>query len=131
MEWKAALAGAPVTDWEHQYNWVDGSIRQRYSCGGSPRAGGNARRFKAQPPITYANKARAPTLVMTNMEGFRVAPTQSFALYRALKDNGADADFIGFTRRTHSSADPVNSRERNTLRLEWMKAHINGPKVTP
>lgn len=130
-EWTAAMAGAPVTDWEHQYNWGDGSIRQRYSFSGSPWVGENAKTYKAQSPITYASKAKAPTLVMTNMEDFRVPPTQAFALYRALKDNGVEADFIGFTGRTHSSADPVNSRERNKLWLEWVKAHINGPKVTP
>ena len=130
-EWTAAMAGAPVTDWEHQYNWGDGSIRQRYSFGGSPWVGDNARRFKEQSPITYASKAKAPTLVMSNMEDFRVPPTQAFALYRALKDNGVETEFIGFTGRTHSSADPVNSRERNRLWLEWVKAHINGPTVTP
>lgn len=130
-EWTAAMAGAPVTDWEHQYNWGDGSIRQRYSFGGSPWVGDNAKRFKAQSPITYANKAKVPTLVMSNMEDFRVPPTQAFALYRALKDNGVETEFIGFTGRTHSSADPVNSRERNKLWLEWVKTHINGARVTP
>ena len=130
-EWTAAMAGAPVTDWEHQYNWGDGSIRQRYSFGGSPWVGDNAKTYKAQSPITYAAKAKAPTLVMTNMEDFRVPPTQAFALYRALKDNGVESDFIGFTGRTHSSADPVNSRERNKLWLEWVKSHIDGKRVTP
>jgi dipeptidyl aminopeptidase/acylaminoacyl peptidase len=68
---------------------------------------------------------------MSNMEDFRVPPTQAFALYRALKDNGVETDFIGFTGRTHSSADPVNSRERNKLWLEWVKSHIDGRRVTP
>ena len=34
--WKAAVAGAAVTDLVHEYNFSDGNITQRYSFGGSP-----------------------------------------------------------------------------------------------
>lgn len=130
-EWTAAMAGAPVTSWEDQYNLGDGGIRRRYGFGGSPWTDGRMAAYRAQSPITYAPNIKVPTLVMSNMEDFRVPPTQAFALYRAMKDNGVETEFIAFTGRTHSSADPVNSRERNKLWIDWVKRHIDGGRATP
>jgi dipeptidyl aminopeptidase/acylaminoacyl peptidase len=129
-EWKAAIAGAPVTNFEDQYNLADSNIGWRYLFGGSPWVGDNAKMYKAQSPITYATKIKAPTLIMSNMEDFRVPPTQAMALYRALKDNGVTTEFIGFPGRTHASGDPVNAMERNRLWLEWVKKYIT-PRVQP
>ena len=87
--------------------------------------------YREQSPITYARQIRTPTLVMSNMEDFRVPPTQAFALYRAMKDNGVETEFIGFGGRTHSSADPVNSRERVRLWVDWVKRHIGETALVP
>ena len=123
-EWKAAMAGAPVTDWEDMYNFADGSVTIRYSFGGSPWTGGRMKAYREQSPITYATRIKTPTLVMSNMEDFRVPPTQAFALYRAMKDNGIETEFIGFAGRTHSSSDPVNSLERSRLWVDWVKRRL-------
>jgi len=130
-EWKAAMAGAPVTDWEDMYNFADGSVTIRYAFGGSPWTGDNLKAYRAQSPITYARNIRTPTLVMSNMEDFRVPPTQAFALYRAMKDNGVETEFIGFTGRTHASADPVNAMERARLWVDWVKRHLTEAKLVP
>lgn len=130
-EWRAAMAGAPVTSWEDMYNFADGSVTIRHIFGGSPWTEGRMKAYREQSPITYATRIRTPTLVMSNMEDFRVPPTQAFALYRAMKDNGVETEFIGFTGRTHSSADPVNSRERSRLWVDWVKRHIGGGALVP
>ncbi len=130
-EWKAAMAGAPVTDLEDQYNFGDGSIGWRHFNGGSPWTGGRQKQYREQSPITYATRIRTPTLVMSNMEDFRVPPTQAFKLYRAMKDNGVETEFIGFQGRTHASADPVNARERLRLWIDWVKQHIDRPTTVP
>jgi len=130
-EWQAAMAGAPVTSWEDQYNYGDGSITVRYLFGGSPWTDGRIQAYRDQSPITYATKIKTPTLVMSNMEDFRVPPTQAFMLYRAMKDNGVETEFIGFRGRTHASADPVNSRERARLWVDWVKRHLTPTTSTP
>jgi len=68
---------------------------------------------------------------MTNMEDFRVPPTQAFALHWALKDDGVESKFIGFRGRTHSSSDPVNARERSRLWIDWVNTHIDGGASVP
>ena len=123
-EWRAAVAGAPVTSWEDMYNFGDTNIGIRYTLGGSPWTDNRMQSYRAQSPITYATKIRTPTLVMSNMEDFRVPPTQAFALYRAMKDNGVETDFIAFTGRTHASADPVNAMARSRLWVDWVKRHF-------
>ncbi len=129
-EWTAAMAGAPVTNWEEMYNLADGSLTIRHSFGGSPWTEGREKAYQAQSPVTYARKIRTPTLVMSNMEDFRVPPTQAMALYRAMKDNGVETRFVGFQGRTHASSDPVNGRERTRQWVEWVKEKL-APKVTP
>ena len=128
-EWRAAMAGAPVTSWEDMYNFADGSVVIRYSFGGSPWTEERMKAYREQSPITYATRIRTPTLVMSNMEDFRVPPTQAFALYRAMKDNGVETEFIGFQGRTHASADPVNSRERARLWVDWVRRHLGADLV--
>jgi len=123
-EWQAAMAGAPVTDWEDMYNFGDGNITIRYTFGGSPWKDGRIKAYREQSPISYAGRIKAPTLVMANLEDFRVPPTQAFELYRAMKDNGVETEFIGFAGRTHASADPVNSKERARLWVDWVKRHL-------
>ncbi len=128
-EWKVGMAGAPVTSFEDQYNLSDSNIQYRYAFGGSPWVGDFALRYREQSPITYARHIKAPTLIMSNMEDFRVPPTQALALYHALKDNGVETEFVGFEGRTHASADPVNGRERLRLWIEWVKRHMgNGSR---
>ena len=123
-EWTAAMAGAPVTSWEDQYNLSDGSVSTRYVIGGSPWTGDRQRIAREQSPITYATKIRTPTLVMANIEDFRVPPAQAMSLYHAMKDNGVETEFIAFPGRTHNSSDPVNSRERTRLWIDWVKRHL-------
>jgi dipeptidyl aminopeptidase/acylaminoacyl peptidase len=131
-QWTVAMAGAPVTNFEDQYNLADSNVGWRYLFGGSPWVGDYAKLYREQSPITYATKIKAPTLIMSNMEDFRVPPTQAMALYRALKDNGVTTEFIGFPGRTHASGDPVNAMERNRLWLEWVKKHMaQQPRVQP
>jgi dipeptidyl aminopeptidase/acylaminoacyl peptidase len=114
-----------VTSWEDQYNLSDGSVSTRYVLGGSPWTGDRQRIAREQSPITYATKIKAPTLVMANIEDFRVPPAQAMSLYHAMKDNGVETEFIAFPGRTHNSSDPVNSRERTRLWIDWVKRHLD------
>ncbi len=129
-EWTTAIAGAPVTSWEDQYNLSDGNVSTRYVLGGSPWTGDRQRIAREQSPITYATRIKAPTLVLSNIEDFRVPPSQALSLYRALKDNGVETEFIAFPGRTHNPSDPANSRERSRLWVDWLKRHLDdAPRV--
>jgi dipeptidyl aminopeptidase/acylaminoacyl peptidase len=124
--WRVAVAGAAVTDWMDQYNLGDANVRRASAFGGSPWT--DPKRMQAfmdQSPIAYASKIRTPTLVMTNMEDYRVPPTQSFKLYHALKDNGVPTKFVGYPIFGHNANDPVRSRDVQRRWIGWIEQHFN------
>jgi dipeptidyl aminopeptidase/acylaminoacyl peptidase len=123
-EWRAGMAGAPVTSLQDEYNFSDGNVGWRYLFNGSPWREEYARKYAEQSPITYATRIKAPTLVMTNLEDFRVPPTQAFALHRALKDNQVETGLVVFAGRTHYPVAPVDGEEVLRRWLGWIKQYI-------
>jgi dipeptidyl aminopeptidase/acylaminoacyl peptidase len=129
--WKVAVAGAAVTDNLDQYNLGDANVRRGYAFGGSPWT--SPERMKAyidQSPITYVSKIRTPTLVMSNMGDYRVTVTQSFKLYRALKDNGVETRFVGYPLAGHNANDPVHQRDVQRRWMQWIADRLDTPKPT-
>ncbi len=123
--WRAAMAGAPVTDNLDQYNLGDGNVRRRYGFGGSPwTSPERMKAFRDQSPITYAPKIRTPTLIMHNMGDYRVTVTQGFQLYHALRDNGVETKFIGYPLPGHNAADPVHQRDVQRRWMGWLADHF-------
>ncbi len=123
--WRAAMAGAPVTDNLDQYNLGDGNVRRRFAFGGSPwTSPERMKAFKDQSPITYAPKIRTPTLIMHNMGDYRVTVTQGFQLYHALKDNGVETKFVGYPLSGHNAADPVHQRDVQRRWMGWLAEHF-------
>jgi len=126
-EWRVGMAGAPVTSLADQYNFSDGNIGYRYLFKGSPWRAEFKQKFVEQSPITYATRIKAPTLIMTNREDFRVPPTQAYALRRALKDNGVETELLTFAGRTHSPRNPVDQQELMRRWVDWIKQHMEEP----
>src|SRR5215467_3943486 len=126
--WRAAVAGAAVTDWLDQYDLGDANVRRAAAFGGSPWT--DAKRMQAyieQSPITYASRIRTPTLVMTNTQDFRVTPTQSFKLYHALNDNGVTTKFVGYPIYGHNASVPVRQRDVQRRWIEWIEQCFREP----
>jgi len=122
--WKAAVAGAAVTDWLDQYNLSDANAARAGSLGGSPWVGDNMKKYIAQSPIYSAKNIKAPTLILSNTGDPRVPVTQSYKLYHALKDNGTKTKFIGWPVAAHNASDPITLRERDKAWLDWLTEHL-------
>ncbi|HBY60388.1 MAG TPA: hypothetical protein DEH78_11230 [Solibacterales bacterium] len=123
--WKAAVAGAAVTDMLDQYNLGDANVRRGSAFGGSPYT--DAKRmeaFREQSPITYATRVRVPTLIMATTGDYRVPITQSYRYYHALRDRGVKTQFIGYPVYGHSPTDPVHQRDVFSRYLGWLKDHL-------
>ena len=122
--WKAAVAGAPVTDWVDQYNLADGNVQVRYIFGGSPWTGDYMKAYVAQSPISYAGRIKTPTLILSNTGDARVIPTQAYKLFHALKDNGVVTRFFAYPIPGHNAADPVRARDTWRRWLEWLEDYL-------
>lgn len=122
--WKAAVAGAAVTDWMDQYNLSDGNVGRATAIGGSPYVGDNIKKYIAQSPITEAKNIKAPTLILANTGDPRVPVSQSYKLYHTLIDNGTVTKFMGWPIPAHNATDPITQMERDRLWVNWLNTYL-------
>lgn len=123
--WKAAVAGAAVTNWVDQYSLADISTDFAAAFfGGSPWDPKYAAAYRAESPITYARAVRTPTLILSDMGDYRVPVSQSFEFYHALRDNGVEAKFVAMPRGGHFPADPAGAENVLKLWIGWFEDHL-------
>jgi dipeptidyl aminopeptidase/acylaminoacyl peptidase len=128
--WKAAVAGAAVTDWLDQYDLGDANVRRANGFGGSPYTDATRmKEFVEQSPITNAPKIRTPTLILSDVGDYRVTITQSYKLYHALKDNGVETRFFAYPIPGHSPTDPVRQRDVDRKWVGWLQKYLEGNTV--
>lgn len=77
-----------------------------------------------QSPITFASRIKTPTLILSNMGDARVPVTQSFAMYRALKDNGVTTKFIAYPLSGHNADDPVHQSDVDRRYVDWFSTYL-------
>ncbi len=124
--WKAAVAGAPVTDLADQYAFADFNVQMRYAMkgGATPFTPEGHALYRAQSPITYATRAKTPTLILSNTGDFRVPYTQAFKLFRAMKAAGVETSFVAIPVEGHFPGDPVRTREVYRRWIDWLAPRL-------
>jgi len=122
--WKAAVAGAAVTDWVEMYNLSDGNVMQSEATGASPYRGDGMALNRRQSPSSSMMKVKAPTLIMCNTGDFRVPITQSFRLYRALMDNHITTEFYAIPAGGHFPCDPVRQMDVYQRWIDWLQRFL-------
>lgn len=126
--WRAAVAGAPVTDIVDQYTTADSNRQRAGQYGPSPFVGDNMASYSRQSPIFQAWRARAPTLIMADVGDWRVTIPQAYKLYRALSDNQVPVKFIAYPVPGHSPADPIRARDVWRRWVDWLKPYLGSPR---
>ncbi len=124
-EWRAAVAGAPVTDLVDQYTLSDNNTERSASYGPSPFVGDAMKSYIAQSPITYAWRVKTPTLIMSDVGDWRVTTTQAYKFFHALKDNGVAVKFMAYPVPGHSPADPIRARDVWRRWTAWLAPYLD------
>jgi dipeptidyl aminopeptidase/acylaminoacyl peptidase len=117
--WKTAFSGAAVNDLVDEYDLSDGNVQTAFAFRGSPHVGNNLADYRAQSPITYALDVTCPVTIMSDIGDARVPVTQSFRMYRILKDNNRPVRFIGIPVDGHNPGDIVRRIERERVWTDW------------
>jgi len=115
-----------VTDLMDDYCLADFNVQVRYwfPRQATPWTPEGERLYREQSPITYAAKAKTPTLILATTGDARVPPTQSYKLYHALKDAGVPVSFIAYPVSGHFPADPVRARDVYRRWADWLDKHL-------
>ena len=122
--WKAAVAGAPVTDLVEEYTLSDVQWLSSDIFGPSPYVGDNLKLYQSESPITYASKMKTPTLVLCDVGDYRVPIPEAYKLYHALKDNGVPVKFVAYPVLGHSPADPIRARDIWRRWTAWLEPYL-------
>jgi len=125
--WRAAVAGAPVTDLVDQYALSDNNVMRATAYGPSPFVGENLKAYAAESPISLAWRVKAPTLIMSDVGDWRVTTTQAYKFYHALKDNQTTVSFVAYPVPGHQPADPIRSRDVWRRWVAWLKPYLVNP----
>ncbi|HZW54136.1 MAG TPA: S9 family peptidase [Candidatus Elarobacter sp.] len=106
-DWRAAVAGAAVTDIAADYATADDIAADRALLGGSPFVAPYRAKAAAMSPITYAAQVRTPLLLMTCRGDTRVSPVGVYEFYHALRDLGRPVRLVAYPVDGHFPSDPV------------------------
>jgi dipeptidyl aminopeptidase/acylaminoacyl peptidase len=122
--WKAAVAGAALTDWVEMYDLSDGNVAQSEATGASPYIGNGMAINRRQSPSSSMTQIKAATLIMCDTGDFRVPITQSFGLYRALVDNKVTTEFYAIPTAGHFPSDPVRQMDVYQRWIDWLQRYL-------
>jgi dipeptidyl aminopeptidase/acylaminoacyl peptidase len=124
--WRAAVAGAAVTDLTDEYCFSDFNVQERYGFPqmATPWTPEGEKLYREQSPMTYARNVRTPTLILSDTGDARVPPTQSYRLYHALREQGVPVSMVAYPVPGHFPGDPVRSRDVWRRWAEWLDKYL-------
>lgn len=122
--WKAAVVGAPVTDWLMDYSisyYQEGDV---YFFGSLPFTDAGWDIWRAQSPINHVRNVTAPTLLMGDVMDSNVPLVNAFEWYHALRDNGVPVEFYAYPEASHLPHDIVQVTDMYRRWVGWMKKYL-------
>ncbi len=121
---KAASAGAMVTDWSSEYAMGFNHDVRRWYIGGAPWE--NADAYRRQSSYTHIAKATTPTIVLHGEDDTTDTIGQSMMFYQGLKDRGVPVRFIRFPKEPHGFRQPHHQRIRDAEEISWLMKYARG-----
>jgi len=83
--------------------------------------------YRRCSPITYAHRAKTPTLLIQGEADLRCPPGQSEQLYTILKASGCEVELLYLPDSAHMASvtgPPAIQRAQNEALLEWMDRFV-------
>jgi len=121
---KAASAGAMVSDWTSEYAMGFNHDVRRWYIGGTPWE--NPEGYRRQSSYTHIARVKTPTIVIHGEEDTTDTVGQSMMFYQGLKDRGVPVRFLRFPREPHGFRQPHHQRIRDAEEISWLMKHARG-----
>jgi dipeptidyl aminopeptidase/acylaminoacyl peptidase len=132
---KAAIAGAPLTDLVSMYSsvyWNSGSANQPIFESSQGRfTGGYWEQQEAyirNSPVYHATKVKTPLVILHNDKDGAVDFTQGVEYFNTLRRLGKPVVMLQYKGENHGLVVPANRRDYSTRMKEFFDHHLTGAK---
>jgi dipeptidyl aminopeptidase/acylaminoacyl peptidase len=119
---KAAVAGAGISDWQSYYgeNSIDQWMVPFFgkTVYDDPAVYGNS------SAINFIKKVKTPTLVVVGDRDGECPAPQSFEFWHALREEGIKTQLVIYPKEGHRFVDPVHQRDVLKRALAWFQAEM-------
>ena len=130
---KAAIAGAPLTDMVSMYSsvyWNTGGTNQAIFESSQGRFAGNFTdnydAYIRNSPAFHAKKQKTPLILLHNDKDGAVDFNQGITHFNTLRQLGKDVILLEYQGENHGLARPANQRDYATRMTEWFDYHLTG-----
>ena len=125
----AAIPGAGIVNWTSDYGNADIPRTKETEFYGAPWDPKAREIMIRQSPLTYADRAKAPTLFINGEIDQRVPYSEAQQMYVALKKNGVPTRMIQYADQPHSIGGSWNIVHRMLNERQWLDRWLK--PVTP
>jgi len=123
--WRAALAGAPVTSLLGVATMSDVNSYAPALLRGDPWSDPAVMtRTLEESPLTYADRVKTPTLIVTDAGDQRVPTPLAYEFYHAVRATGTPAELLVYPVNGHFPGDPLHGEDINRRWIDWFAKHF-------
>jgi dipeptidyl aminopeptidase/acylaminoacyl peptidase len=121
-EFRAAVAGAGIANWQSYYaqNDIPGWVSLYF--GATPYDDPAA--YAKSSPITFVKQVHTPTLMIVGEDDTDCPPPQSREFWQALKTLGVPTQMVVYPKEAHGFGKADHRRDRVERTLEWFNRHM-------
>ena len=130
---KAAIAGAPLTDLVSMYSsvyWNTGGTNQAIFESSQGRFTGNFidnyDAYIRNSPAFHAKNVKTPLIIMHNDKDGAVDFNQGITYFNTLRQLGKDVILLEYQGENHGLSRPANQRDYAGRMAEWFDYHLTG-----
>jgi len=123
--WRAALSGAGVDSLVGVATMSDVNSYAPALLRGDPWADSAAmQRALEESPLTYADRVKTPTLIVTDAGDQRVPTPLSYEFYHAIRATGTPVELLVYPVNGHFPTDPLHAEDVNRRWIDWFAKHF-------
>jgi dipeptidyl aminopeptidase/acylaminoacyl peptidase len=122
QRFKAAVAGAGISDWQSYYG--ENSIDQWMIPYFGASVYDDPAVYARSSAINYIKQARTPTLVVVGDRDGECPAPQSYEFWHALRDRRVATQLVVYPNEGHGFADPAHQRDVMERAVEWFERYM-------
>ncbi len=125
----AAIPGAGIVNWVSDYGTADIARTKETEFFGTPWEQRARDIMIRQSPLTYADRAKAPTLFIHGEVDERVPYSEAEQMFVALRKNGVPAKMIQYQGMAHAITGSWNVVHRMLNERQWLDEYLKRPAM--